>query len=268
MFTVSCEENGCKEGYYNVDGLCNECIKASEHCTKCSYIAPSSSQEKIFKCLDCEGGIEGIYRVWKIDNKCHLCDGVIPYCIKCHYEKGTYKIICDECENNYYVDPNTKAQCIKCNRRDISGGNCNFCPDKQDCYCYSNYALKNLIECVSCPSNCYSCDYNQNTGLTCDSCNSGYSFDSNKVCSFCGNNCYRCSFDQSNIPTCNSCLGGYRLVEHICYPCPPNCYTCIATRYGSSNQAKCTLCDSYYVLNSNNQCINCPSNCPSCHFNR
>ena len=45
---VLCEENGCKEGYYNLDGICIECFKDSEHCTNCTYIAPSGSQKKDF----------------------------------------------------------------------------------------------------------------------------------------------------------------------------------------------------------------------------
>ena len=89
IFNVLCEENGCKDGYYNVDGICDKCNKSSEYCTNCSYIAPPGSEKKEFKCLDCEGGLHGIYRVWEINGTCHTCDGLIPNCTKCHYENGT-----------------------------------------------------------------------------------------------------------------------------------------------------------------------------------
>ena len=46
ILNVLCEENGCKEGYYNVDGICNKCNKGSEYCTNCTYIAPLGNQKK------------------------------------------------------------------------------------------------------------------------------------------------------------------------------------------------------------------------------
>ena len=124
IYTVLCEENGCKEGYYNIDGICFECSIGSEHCTNCTYIAPLGSQKKKFKCLLCEGGLYGIYRIWESDGKCHTCDGLIPNCIQCHYENGTNKAICDKCVDDYYVDPITKSKCNKCYNDYITGGEC------------------------------------------------------------------------------------------------------------------------------------------------
>ena len=43
---VLCEENGCKEGYYNLDGICHQCSIGSDYCIKCTYIAPRGSKIK------------------------------------------------------------------------------------------------------------------------------------------------------------------------------------------------------------------------------
>lgn len=134
---ILCEENGCKEGYYNVDGFCFNCTKGSEHCIKCSYLAPLGSSIKRFKCDECEGGQLGIYRISEIDGKCTTCD--VPNCNKCHYIPGSSKSECDVCNKGYYV--NSNGGCSKCEyKRNINDGECYYCPvngvpnsDKQDC---------------------------------------------------------------------------------------------------------------------------------------
>ena len=68
-----CEENGCKEGYYNVKGICYPCSINSPHCIKCSYIAPSENSGKLFTCLECEVGENGTYYIIHSDGKCHEC---------------------------------------------------------------------------------------------------------------------------------------------------------------------------------------------------
>ena len=65
-----CEENGCKEGYYNVEGICFPCSINSPNCTKCSYNAISEDSGKWFTCLECEGGKNGIFRPHS-DGKCY-----------------------------------------------------------------------------------------------------------------------------------------------------------------------------------------------------
>ena len=45
---IICEEGGCKEGFYNLGGICLPCYNSSDkNCAKCSY-----SSKNDFKCLE------------------------------------------------------------------------------------------------------------------------------------------------------------------------------------------------------------------------
>ena len=35
---IICEENGCKEGFYDINGICFKCSYGSPNCSKCSYL--------------------------------------------------------------------------------------------------------------------------------------------------------------------------------------------------------------------------------------
>ena len=269
---VLCEENGCKEGYYNVDGFCFNCTNGSEHCIKCSYIAPYQSNIKRFQCNECEGGLYGIYRVSDIDGTCTTCK--IQNCIECHYINGSNDSVCDVCKKGYYV--NSTGGCSECKYiNNIANGVCYHCPvkgvlnsDKQNCSCYSYYTLKDPYSCIKCPSNCYYCTYNNVSSLTyCkeNGCDYGYTFDKGN-CAYCGNNCGYCYLNTTNNnPYCTSCKSGYRAVNGKCYKCPPNCATCINSNY-NSNELICSSCKNYYTLISNNTCTRCPYQCTTCHF--
>ena len=54
---IICEENGCKDGFYNLIGICTPCTWASDYCVKCRYI-----QNK-FKCLECVNNTFGISEI-------------------------------------------------------------------------------------------------------------------------------------------------------------------------------------------------------------
>ena len=117
---ILCEENGCKEGYYNIDGICHQCSIGSSYCINCTYIAPSGSTIKQFKCLECLGGLRGEYRVLS-DGKCHTCK--MSHCKKCHYINDTNLSECEECEKDYYLDPKTK-ECNKCRPISMEDNRC------------------------------------------------------------------------------------------------------------------------------------------------
>ena len=34
---IICEEGGCKEGFYNIEGICFPCTVGDDFCTKCTY---------------------------------------------------------------------------------------------------------------------------------------------------------------------------------------------------------------------------------------
>jgi len=117
---VLCDE--CKEGYYNINGICHQCSVGSENCNKCSYVAPPGSDQKKFKCLECVGGLYGQYRVDSYDGKCHTCQK--PNCTECVFIDGTKDDYnCIKCIDNFYP---SNGKCKEChyNHNYITGGIC------------------------------------------------------------------------------------------------------------------------------------------------
>ena len=295
---VLCDK--CIEGYYSVDGVCFTCSSGSENCAKCSYEASPGSSQKIYKCLECVGGPNSIYRVSNVDGKCRTCT-LPPHCLECAYIYGTNGVKCIRCEDGYYP---SNGQCISCNYQynDITGGSCStyYCPgninhNKKTCYCNSNYALKPPSTCLACQSNCNSCEYVQSTdSVKCNSCNSryalspqntcvpcpsnckscnyyqciqcesGFEIDLNKVCISCGEHCSSCYIDNNNKPICISCDSSYILTdnEKICelLSIPDHCNNYANKRFNNKDEVICTSCDSYYTLDGTN---NKCLNCPS-----
>ena len=74
----------CKEGFYNMQGICFNCTSELENCNKCSYENSPGSNKKIYKCLECIDGLNGEYRVSKDDGKCYICNK--PPCSECYYK--------------------------------------------------------------------------------------------------------------------------------------------------------------------------------------
>ena len=88
---VLCQENSCKEGYYEISpGTCAICSFLFDGCGKCSYI------NEIFNCLECQNEK---YYISKSDNKCKYC--YLNGCKKCLNEN-----FCEECEQGYALYPN------------------------------------------------------------------------------------------------------------------------------------------------------------------
>ena len=123
---LECEENSCKEGYYNIDGSCWPCSKSSANCTKCEYkiISGREKEGKIFKCLECNN--TNYTYLSEIDGKCHSCSHAernwTGNCSKCHFDETN--LTCDFCEEGYYKTPN--LTCTKCHNVSIYGGQCDF----------------------------------------------------------------------------------------------------------------------------------------------
>ena len=104
---VLCEENACKEGYYNLEGFCYSCSKGAGGCKKCTVeISNNNMEEKIYKCTEC---LNDEYLLDANDNKCYHCG--MSNCQKCHYitqynepDNVPYYISeCEICDNGYYI---------------------------------------------------------------------------------------------------------------------------------------------------------------------
>ena len=265
-----CEENGCKEGYYNIKGICNPCSVGSANCAKCIYL-PSENRGKEFRCIECVGGLYGDYRVQN-DGLCGTCN--LPNCIDSQYVNGTNDCICKKCVNEYYI--NSHQSCSHCEFKThyISGGIFYeyYCPDDGIDYssrnyytCYTGYTLINQNTCISCETNCYSCSYDPPT-TKCNICKSGYVITPSKTCIPYPYYCHYAYYDTvSGTAKCSQCNSGYVLTNSkSCIPYPSYCSS--AYYDTSSGTAKCSQCYSGYVLTNTKLCINCPTNCYSCYF--
>lgn len=87
---VFCEENGCKKGYYNIEGICLQCSMTSDHCIDCTFLPnPENEEQKDFKCLECESNQ---YKIMSNNGRCHHCH--VGGCEICHFENDV-----DVCDN-------------------------------------------------------------------------------------------------------------------------------------------------------------------------
>ena len=77
-----CEENGCKEGYYNKNIICSQCSIKIVNCVKCSYSAPSGNSYRVFKFFEYFGWVNGEYRL--INGICQTCKNKSG-CQECSY---------------------------------------------------------------------------------------------------------------------------------------------------------------------------------------
>ena len=262
---ILCEENKCKEGYYNLEGICVQCSIGSEYCSKCTYLVPYKDSSKEFKCNEC---INDKYQVLD-DGRCHQC--FINNCLDCHYPYLSKTPICDKCDNGYYI--NSNGTCSKCHYPiHINNGLCKVCSDNLNnfesgyCSCDLGYTLFNYSSCISCPENCEICIYNQTLKyLECKTCKYGYFLNSKNKCVTCGDNCNSCELDTEKNPICKSCFSGYMLTEDnkCSIKCSENCSHCQIDEKG---QIECIDCYNFYGLNLQKQCIKCPNDCYTCHY--
>ena len=154
-----CQE--CKEGYYNLEGICKNCEKGSPYCKECTFEKELDSENKKFKCQKCLNEEE--YRM-DANSICVKCNTFLNRCKKCHFIRNDgFKAECDECDNNYFIDSN--KNCTLCYYQQITGGRCYICSSdlKPDyCNCDSGYVF-NGTSCTKCPNNCAQCEFNNKT---------------------------------------------------------------------------------------------------------
>ena len=300
---VLCDK--CKEGYYNIEGICLQCSIGSPNCTNCSYEVYEGSDKKIFKCLKC---VNDDYRV---DGKCRTCS-LPPNCLKCRYAPETHNSECIQCQNGFHLMNGKCYSCYK-KRESIVGGSCYyyFCPGTSDhkkdffCSCSGNYALTPQNTCIPCFYECIECYYDQSTNSgICYNCCSKYGLTPQNTCIPCPINCQDCKYDDKNEPKCTSCGYGFGLLNDECISCgehyvsckfynnteicnmceggytltdrktcelelriPEHCGIYKNERFNNKSEYICTSCRMYYTLDSeNNRCISCPNACTRCHL--
>ena len=266
---VTCDEFGCKEGFYSIDKkTCQNCNSLNTpYCAKCTNLppegkTPAETDVRQFECQEC---INNEYKIGS-DGKCHHC--YIGNCLECHYPEGSNEAVCDRCKYNYYVrNGNT---CIECIKKDISGGYCRVCTDDETdyehiyCYCKKYYTQDTPRTCIHCPNFCDWCTYDQSLGrVRCLNCLSYSVLNSQGTCTYCGKGCVHCSLDFREDPVCSYCASGYDLIDGKCYDCPSGCSKC----HLENDEFICDECFSSYAMNSEKNCIACPNYCNSCDFN-
>jgi len=255
---VLCNENDCKEGYYNLKGICYPCSHGSYGCKNCIY--ELENDVKTFKCLEC---INNEFLLNANDNRCHQC--YKDYCNKCIFSKDKNSI-CDKCYEGFYL--NSENECKKCkNNIIVQNGVCRVCSDDEtdyksgNCTCNSYYTLNDDSICVSCPDNCSQCIYNKISKKTeCINCDSGYVVNDKKTCSFCGKGCEYCSLNEGENPKCLLCFS--KSENGSCISCPDNCRKC---ELDEKNEIKCLECNPKYTLDNNGICAPCPPGCRKCN---
>ena len=103
----------CKEGYYNIEGICHPCNEGSQGCAECTYKNEENDTNKIFKCKKCLNDEE-----YKLNDefRCVKCNEYLKNCQKCHFIGDNFEVKCDDCLNGYYSEEYKTC----CNRERIT----------------------------------------------------------------------------------------------------------------------------------------------------
>lgn len=266
---VKCQENSCKEGFYEISpGYCAACSFLSEHCTKCSYLDENQSGEKVFKCLDCED----FY---------HLSDGL---CLNNYNncKKQLNESFCLECEEGFFLSKNgycmglgshcirgeyilskDKVECLECEEQYFLDGYCKYCNENIPKY------ESNLRNCAKCKV--------ENSQLKCEKAMDGYYINILKNIVDCGSYCKKCTFsseevNESPILKCIKCSDSYNVFLSKDGKCK-NCIENEEERCGicsDEENAPCSYCFTKGYIQPNGKCKQCSDyfgeGCQSCSY--
>ena len=247
----NCEEKGCKEGYYNINGNCTKCNEYFPKCAKCSFEIEETAKDSTYSCLECVKG----YKL-DLNGECKACPIV-------EREGGKYL----SCSNEDFVVYECNTQ--HANKKDSI---CVHCPD--NCYeciynndndniecldCYGNYILNEEKKCSFCGSNCRYClfDKDDKSKPICFYCSSTIYKDDN-TCGLCPIGCERC--DENTNDECRECYNKSCIycgeIEDISED--EGCYSCRSKEIKGILKYECLSCynnDSVYITNTY-QCLN------------
>ena len=278
---VKCEEDKCKEGFYEINpGTCAICSFLFPHCKKCSYEKNYESDENKFKCLECE---DKYYLA--LDNKaCNYCR--LSFCNKClnntfclecsggHalYPNGTCSGYISFCKNAIYSEEKNKEICIECSEGYAlyPNGTCSYYG--KNCKKAKFFQEKGIVICSECEGNSYlypngTCDYgdmycknriysNEKNKSVCLECKEKYYIDKNDNCFPCSDyqydygykdftNCIKCHSENNRL-LCDAVKDGYYFSYSKEYV-----YQC------SSSISKCEKCSYHSELDYKNNILKC-----------
>ena len=273
-----CNERQCKEGFYNLNGLCFNCAEGSPGCSQC-YMEEIENDETVYKCEKCLAN----FKYSEKYGTCEKCS--IDNCRKCHFNYNYSKTECDECYSGYFIDFDKK--CKACKKKYLNYGYCYICSDNEtdysalNCYCSYNYLEINISNdyifnynemCSYCDKGCSNCFLDENLKSVCLACQSGYLLLNDKKCIKCPKNCEKCKYDKNGELKCLECsYSNDLLINGQCNNCPSGCDICY---FKENNEIGCSKCSHYYTFNQNRECLSCSSiseiggkGCETCGYN-
>ena len=250
---VYCNDE-CKEGFYNLNGICFNCTKGSPGCKICNVTEIEGNQiDYKYTCQEC---LNNEYRLDKFGT-CEKCK--MDHCLKCEFTDDYSNKTCIQCESDYYLS--SDQTCKRCHHNIyIGNGYCTVCSDNEtdlesaiSCYCYSNSALNENKTCSFCNEGCINCIIREDKTPYCLQCRSG-TFVKENECLICPEGCNTCILDDNNQTICTSCYSEYALLNGKCEFCCSGCKNCIIKE---NNKPSCLSCYSNYALNPNQTCTYC-----------
>ena len=273
---VYCEKNKCKEGFYELEGICLKCDSKSPGCKKCH-----NTQTQINGLIDyeftCEKCLSNEYKMNEFGT-CEKCQ--MNNCLECIFTNDNMNKECLKCDKYYYI--NSEKTCEKCHydMNMIQHGYCEICSDdytdldSTKCYCNLDYYLNKDNTCSFCSETCQKCIPTEEEGFYCLSCYSGYtgSILYNNECLKCPQMCTNCEIDpeNENKVNCINCYKGYGLLNGNCVSCGEGCNKCIINEGGG---VSCLECKTDYLIEKNKTCTDCSlidylgNGCSECQYN-
>ena len=209
-----CEEGGCKEGYYNLAGICWPCEIGSDACAKCIYeVQENNKTNDYFKCHQCKNN------QFKLNEfgLCEHCLKDFEFCEMCHFNEDFTDKICDKCIYGFYTD--SKGKCKKCQDVAIEHGGCIVCSDDVTdyksgfCTCFDGYRKVGHSKCDYYHSRCTNYVYYPGEDPICIRCDSEKVLHKNK-CIDCPIGCTICKYiEKYSQKLCLKCADNYALIK-------------------------------------------------------
>ena len=273
---------------------CDRCELGQDNTNKCVICSKGYVLNSENECVECENGCLYCY-LENNKQKCFICpsqtfltedykclSSLLDNCYLTEYDSINKKVICNQCNSNYVIDPTTK-ECKPCSEISEIGKGCDTCiyndTSKQyECskcsnsHCYVDNTFKCLpktnenglnhcshalhikgekYECVQCESYNYILIKPDNT------CVSLSSYDFNQ-------NCLEYEKKNENDYSCLKCLSVYAIVEDIsshikdCLPRVDSLSYCLEGE-NKNDEFSCTRCVNNSSLNNKNCVCNSDS---------